>query len=189
MQSGVICGAGRLQWLGIGGRLVLHTLRSGYVPCLLAHWPPPPVRGGGGRESFDYFHRLRLIPGKGHCSLWAAQTKRLPANNSQDTPALPKKSLLTHRPPITQTLIAAEKWPQLCLFYQKWLLMQHRAQLVAIKLKKLPAHLMEAELAISWKSRVHLGCRYVEELQLGGVTTNQPALASPRANCWWLIMQ
>ena len=46
MQSGVICGAGRLQWLGIGGRLVLHTLRSGYVPCLLAHWPPPPVRGG-----------------------------------------------------------------------------------------------------------------------------------------------
>ena len=145
--------------------------------------------GLGGRESFDYFHRLRLIPAKGHCSLWAAQTKRLPANNSQDTPALPKKSPLTHRPPITQTLIAAEKWPQLCLFYQKWLLMQHRAQLVAIKLKKLPAHLMEAELAISWKRRVHLGCRYVEELQLGGVTTNQPALASPRANCWWLIMQ
>ena len=74
----------RLQWLGIGGRLVLHTLRSGYVPCLLASQPPPPVRGGGGRESFDYFHRLRLIPAKGHCSLWAAQTKRLPANNSPD---------------------------------------------------------------------------------------------------------
>ena len=67
-----------------------------------------------------------------------------------------QKSPLTHRPPITQTLIAAEKWPQLCLFYQKWLLMQHRAQLVAIKLKKLPAYLMEAELAIIWKRRVQI---------------------------------
>ena len=102
----VICGAGRLQWLGIGGRL--HTLRSGYVPCLLASQPPPPVRGGGGRESFDYFHRLRLIPAKGHCSLWAAQTKRLPANNTQDGAF---KKNITHRPPITKSLIVATAVP------------------------------------------------------------------------------
>ena len=55
--------------------------------CPAASLPPtssPSSCGGGGRESFDYFHRLRLIPAKGHCSLWAAQTKRLPANNSRD---------------------------------------------------------------------------------------------------------
>ena len=55
--------------------------------------------GGGGRESFDYFHRLRLIPGKGHCSLWAAETKRLAlprANNSQDRPASKNNSPAPH---------------------------------------------------------------------------------------------
>ena len=104
----------RLHWLGIGGSS-LHTLRSGYVPCLLASQPPPPVRGGGGRESFDYFHRLRLIPGKGHCSLWAAETKRLPreprANNSQDRPAPKNNSPAqhTHSSQITPTLIGVEE--------------------------------------------------------------------------------
>ena len=90
-ESGYLWRRRRLHWLGIGGSS-LHTLRSGYVPCFLApHLLPLLLWGGlGGRESFDYFHRLRLIPGKGHCSLWAAETKRLAlprANNSQDRPA------------------------------------------------------------------------------------------------------
>ena len=56
-----------------------------WLCALLACFPTSSsCPGGGGRESFDYFHRLRLIPAKGHCSLWAAQTKRLPANNTQD---------------------------------------------------------------------------------------------------------
>ena len=71
--------------------------------------------GLGGRESFDYFHRLRLIPGKGHCSLWAAETKRLPreprANNSQDRPAPKNNSPAqhTHSSQITPTLIGVEE--------------------------------------------------------------------------------
>ena len=79
-----------------------------WLCALLASQPPPPVRGGGGRESFDYFHRLRLIPAKGHCSLWAAQTKRLPANNTQDGAF---KKNITHRPPITKSLIVATAVP------------------------------------------------------------------------------
>ena len=144
----------RLQWLGIGGRL--HTLRSGYVPCLLASQPPPPVRGGGGRESFDYFHRLRLIPAKGHCSLWAAQTKRLPANNSRDGF---QQNISVHTP---LSLVDAEDWQQLCLFYQELLLMLHLVQLVAIKLEKLPPHLIE------------LGLR-TTEVEQQAVPTTQPS--------------
>ena len=146
----------RLQWLGIGGRLVLHTLRSGYVPCLLASQPPPPVRGGGGRESFDYFHRLRLIPAKGHCSLWAAQTKRLPANNSRDGF---QQNISVHTP---LSLVDAEDWQQLCLFYQELLLMLHLVQLVAIKLEKLPPHLIELDLGTT-------------EVEQQAVPTTQPS--------------
>ena len=155
----------RLQWLGIGGRKRrrrrrrrLHTLRSGYVPCLLASQPPPPVRGGGGRESFDYFHRLRLIPAKGHCSLWAAQTKRLPANNSRDAAEF-QQNISVHTP---LSLVDAEDWQQLCLFYQELLLMLHLVQLVAIKLEKPPPHLIELDLGTT-------------EVEQQAVPTTQPS--------------
>ena len=114
-ESGYLWRRRRLHWLGIGGSS-LHALRSGYVPCFLApHLLPLLLWGGlGGRESFDYFHRLRLIPGKGHCSLWAAETKRLAlprANNSQDRPAPKNNSPAqhTHSSRITPTLIGAEE--------------------------------------------------------------------------------
>ena len=115
-ESGYLWRRRRLHWLGIGGSS-LHTLRSGYVPCcFLAPASSPSSCGGeGGRESFDYFHRLRLIPGKGHCSLWAAETKRLPreprANNSQDRPAPKNNSPAqhTHSSQITPTLIGVEE--------------------------------------------------------------------------------
>ena len=112
------------------------------MPCFLApHLLPLLLWGGlGGRESFDYFHRLRLIPAKGHCSLWAAQTKRLPANNSRDGF---QQNISVHTP---LSLVDAEDWQQLCLFYQELLLMLHLVQLVAIKLEKLPPHLIELDL-------------------------------------------
>ena len=82
------------------------------LACALASSSCPG--GGGGRESFDYFHRLCLIPGKGHCSLWAAETKRLAlprANNSQDRPAPKNNSPAqhTHSSRITPTLIGVEE--------------------------------------------------------------------------------
>ena len=127
-------------------------------PACAPHSPPPPVRGGGGRESFDYFHRLRLIPAKGHCSLWAAQTKRLPANNSRDAAEF-QQNISVHTP---LSLVDAEDWQQLCLFYQELLLMLHLVQLVAIKLEKLPPHLIE------------LGLR-TTEVEQQAVPTTQPS--------------
>ena len=44
------------------------------------------------------------------------------------------------------SLVDAEDWQQLCLFYQELLLMLHLVQLVAIKLEKLPPHLIEWDL-------------------------------------------
>ena len=44
------------------------------------------------------------------------------------------------------SLVDAEDWQQLCLFYQELLLMLHLVQLVAIKLEKLPPHLIELDL-------------------------------------------
>ena len=126
-------------------------------PACAPHSPPPPVRGrGGGRESFDYFHRLRLIPAKGHCSLWAAQTKRLPANNSRDGF---QQNISVHTP---LSLVDAEDWQQLCLFYQELLLMLHLVQLVAIKLEKPPPHLIELDLGTT-------------EVEQQAVPTNQPS--------------
>ena len=65
-QFGTGSGGGVCRWRGAACRVglfvevamagnwrqagELHTLRSGYVPCLLAHWPPPPVRGGRPRK-------------------------------------------------------------------------------------------------------------------------------------------
>ena len=48
--------------------------------------------------------------------------------------------------PFTLSLVDAEDWQQLCLFYQELLLMLHLVQLVAIKLEKLPPHLIELDL-------------------------------------------
>lgn len=84
------------------------------LPCPRLLLPLLLWGGLGGRESFDYFHRLRLIPGKGHCSLWAAETKRLAlprANNFQDMLAPKNNSPAqhTHTSRITPTLIGAEE--------------------------------------------------------------------------------
>ena len=64
--------------------------------------------------------------------------------------------------PFTLSLVDAEDWQQLCLFYQELLLMLHLVQLVAIKLEKLPPHLIELDLRTT-------------EVEQQAVPTNQPS--------------
>ena len=64
--------------------------------------------------------------------------------------------------PFTLSLVDAEDWQQLCLFYQELLLMLHLVQLVAIKLEKLPPHLIELDLGTT-------------EVEQQAVPTNQPS--------------
>ena len=158
------------------------------LACALASSSCP---GGGGRESFDYFHRLRLIPAKGHCSLWAAQTKRLPANNSQDTPALPKISLHTPAPD-NSDIDCCQEVATAVPFLSEMAVDAALSSVSSNKAEKAACSSNGGRVGHKLEEEVHLGWEVdaeVEELQLGGVTTNQPALVSPPANCCRLIMQ
>ena len=105
--------------------------------------PPPPPPPVGGREA-----EKALIISIDCASSRARDT----AASGQHRPRGCPPIILQTQPdsnkisPFTLSLVDAEDWQQLCLFYQELLLMLHLVQLVAIKLEKLPPHLIELDL-------------------------------------------
>ena len=123
----------RLQWLGIGGRL--HTLRSGYVPCLRPALPSSSCPGEGGEAEKALIISIDCASSRPRDTAASGQhrPRGCPPIILQTQPDSNKISPFTHL-----SLVDAEDWQQLCLFYRELLLMLHLVQLVAIKLEKLP---------------------------------------------------